>query len=381
MVNQTNKSIMKKLISSILLMLVLGGFSSCVNDLDHQEEGNYRIKQQNKKPIMKTVKMSFGGDFVSESEEPLLRADDDGTIYTAINVWRTEKNNSKAKEEKYAYGLFKDKKEISMDVVTGFEYRFEATILKEKEGGDRIEKYNGKYTDPFILHTEKTPDFDNAWDFQGSLGQFIYTSYKNINGYEIPIENDERSYFCRLSDGRAYVNNGGDYSSKLTILRYPRIKRFYGNLSTFDPEVDEIADVEMAYKSFGLKVEIASLPSGYVTIEDSTEYVKSDDQYMHQQLVFPTGLKLKLNEDYDGLFSMHKLKAASETFTLKFTWHKGGDVTESFTSDITVKPKTKKVLKLNITGTPNYETKGNIVLTTEDEELKDDEDVIHHDFD
>lgn len=365
---------MKKLLNSLLLILVLVSLSACKSDMDSLEDGNHRSQGVKNKPMVKTVRMSFGGDFITESEGPLLRAEE-GSSYAAINVWRTEKDGGNASEEKYAYGLFKDTENISIDVVTGFTYRFEATIVNDYV--DKIVLLNKSYVDPFRIHTKVTPDFDNAAAFQGKINEFIYSSYlENVENYLVP--NSERNCFCQLSDGRAYVNAGSDYSTN-TILRYPRVKRFYGNLGNFDPGCDDCAEIDMKYKCFGLEVNIEELPSGHVTIEDATKY---NDGSMTNPLLFTKDLTLNNEKEnvWKGLFSMNKLKAESETFTLKFTWHKGGNVTEVFSREVIVKPKINKILKLKITGSPNYDTKGNIILDTESEELLDEEQEVSADF-
>lgn len=361
---------MKNLLNTLLLVLLLASFSACKSDLDSDIDGNHRSKKEKKEQILKTIRMSFGGDFISESEEPLLRAED-GETYTAINVWRTEKNNADALEEKYAFGLFKNQNDVSIDVVTGFEYRFEASIVVDRD--DKIATINREYTAPFSLHTLSNPDFDNVWTFTYDLDDFIYSSYDEDNN---PVSNRDRECFCELKRGYAYVNIGKEFNIDDKTYKYPRLKRYYGNLAIFDPEIDDAAEIPMAYKSFGLKVVVEDLPSGHLTIADvSEEATKPEDK-----LTFPVGLTLAKTNEWEGLYSMNKLLASSESFKLRFTWHKGGGVTETFTSDVTISPKTKKVLKVKITGTPNYETKGNVTFNMESDELTLDEEEVNHDF-
>lgn len=363
---------MKQLLYSLLSVFLLTGTSACRSDLDSDIDGNHRSKRIKKEQVVKNVRMAFGGDFISESEEPLLRADD-GDTYTAINVWRTEKNKTDAEEEKYAFGLFKNKEEINIKMVTGFEYRFEAAIIIEKD--DKIEKLNGAYTVPFSLHNLYKPDFGSGWKFQYNMDEFVYSSYDALNNF---LNNTDRECFCELYSGSAYVNLGSEFNNDKGIFKYPRVKRFYGSLGTFDPEInaDSPAEIAMSYKSFGLKIVVEDLPSGYITFADITDPNLASEN----SLAFPIGKTLaKLNE-WEGLFSMNRLLTQSETFKLKFTWHKGGNESESFTSDVTISPKTKKVLKVKITGTPNYETMGNVTFNMESDELVIDELEVSHDF-
>ncbi|MDE6554216.1 MAG: hypothetical protein K2K98_14845 [Muribaculaceae bacterium] len=365
---------MKKLFGSLLLLLLVGGLSSCRNDLEPQKPGNHRSHTTKEKPIMKTIKMNFGGDFISESEEPLLRAED-GDTYTAINVFRTEKGVEGATEEKYAYGLFKKKEGIEINVVTGYTYRFEATILVEKV--DKVFIINKSYAQPF----QYSDDQSGMSNYHSEdLDTFKYTT---LDSNDAIVENRKREYFRQLNSGTAHVDVAGDLGSLTQTARisYPRVKRYYGILDGFDPGVLQSVDIKMLYKSFGLKIEVVDLPSGFVTVQDVTrDGIKVKDPT--DRLIFSKGLQLDKDtkRDWEGLYSMNELTSQEETFTLEFTWHKGGDANETFTTPVTIKPNTKKILQLNINGSPNYQTKGNISFTMENESLTDDIQLENHEF-
>ncbi|MDE6379436.1 MAG: hypothetical protein K2L11_03110 [Muribaculaceae bacterium] len=364
---------MKKLIYGILMAVMACGIISCKNEYDSLDDGNYRIHGLKDKHVMKTVRMSFGGDYITESEEPLLRADD-GDLYTAINVFRTEKSKDDAVEEKYAYGVFKGKDGISIDVVTGYTYRFEATILIERD--DKVHLVENRYQQPFRLHDGSSINFDNASDLDSKYtDSFLYT-------YE--LDSKDRRFLFELNSGKAMVDTKGDYSPRNADLGYPRVKRYYGTYSSFDPGLEDNVEIEMGYKSFGLRFELENLPGGYLSVKDISKDSSNRTKDTRDCLVFTKDLKLSTedtNNIWEGLFSMNNLLAESEKFTLQFIWHKGGDVTEDFETEVTVRPKIKKILKLNIAGTPNYGTKGNIILTLEDEQLTEEQEQISHDFD
>lgn len=168
---------MKKLLSSLLLLIIIGGITSCRHELDSADDGNKRNHSEKERPELKTLTMSFGGDFVSESDEPLYRAGD-GETFVGINVYRTEKDNQQATEEKYAYGLFIGKDNIKIDVITGYTYRFEASILIERD--DKLALNNRRYNEPFMLHDGLSTGFDNSWGFEpGDLDDFISVDDKN----------------------------------------------------------------------------------------------------------------------------------------------------------------------------------------------------------
>ncbi len=362
---------MKKLIGSVMMLLILGSLPACRNSLDPEEEGNYRIHKEKEKPVMKTLRLQFGGDYVSETEEPLLRADDAGETYVGLNVYRTEKDKEGAKEEKYAYGMFIGKDGISINVITGYTYRFEASILIEDE--DKLQKnsYN-QYNEPFKLQDASSSGFANAWGFKpDDLDDFLYT-YLDENKNNSP-------YFCQLSLGTAYVWAKGMKRS----MFYPRVKRFYGTLDSFDPALLETIEIPMEYKSFGLKFILESIPANTkVTVVDYTDYnnrffADTDPEYF---LLFPDNLNLSSaseeSKTWEGIYSLNNLKQNAQEFRLRFTWDKGNGETKSFNHTFTVTAKKKKVLKLNIEGDVNETKSGNIIFTNMDDDLEEEDPEI-----
>lgn len=360
---------MKKLLNLLALCMAMLLLTCCGGELDSLADGHHRSKREKTEHMMKTVRMSFGGDFFTESEEPLLRADD-GDTYVGINVFRTEKDNPDAKEEKYAYGLFKEMEGLSVDLLTGYTYRFEASVLIERE--DKLIVNNRRIGQPFRL--KDADSSDNAYFETSDIGVFHYTDNIASDG--------KRISFIELSSGTANVDAGEDYAPQYGDLWYPRIKRFYGIASSFDPALSEEVEIDMKYACFGLRLELTDLPAGSVTVSDVTRLDANRDKEDKQRLVFPHGLVLSKENviEWEGLYSMHDLKGESETFTLRFTWNKGGSARESFEASVTVRPKTRKILRLNITGTPNYVTKGNLTLSMDTEDLTDDIEEIGKDF-
>lgn len=369
---------MKKLLNSLLLILALVSFSACKGDLDSLEDGNHRSQRIKNKQMVKTVRMSFGGDFITESEEPLLRAEE-GNLFAGINVWRTE-NKEGAKEEKYAYGLFQKENGIEIDLVTGYTYRFEASILIEWY--DKVYSDNG-YLEPFMIKDSKAVE---GQDFKDVLNKFHYTYNKIVDDEIQP--NAERNYLHQLSSGIANVICK-EFSDHI-VLSYPRVKRFYGVISGINPEINQSIEISMNYKCFGLKFVVEQLPAGYLTVQDITKKNAIAEKETNEKLIFPTNFSMGLEErtdenyfknEWDGVFSMSNLKTAYETISLRFTWHKGGNSVQSFTSNVDVYPGVIKTLKIKVTGTPNYEQDGNIVLKMLEDSLTEESWTIKYDAD
>ncbi|MDE7419799.1 MAG: hypothetical protein K2N35_06290 [Muribaculaceae bacterium] len=353
---------MKQLISTLLFVGMLIGVSSGGNDLDSFDGGDHRSHNSKEKPKLKTIRMSFSGDYVSESEEPLLRADD-GETFVGINVYYKEKGDEDATEQRYAYGLFKKTNGISIDLTTGYTYRFEASILTERE--DKLwDHAEGRYGEPFKLSNGNS-DFE-----KDDIGDFIYT-YDSSNA---------KFYLRMLNNGTALVDAGDDLPSQFGDVRFPRVKRYYGNLNSFDPSLLTSVEIPMEYKCFGLKLILESIPGETsVSVSDITDNGTTITTTNHPEyyLRFPNGLRLNAGSEasktWEGLYSLNDLNHNTKEFKLRFRWHKGQGITEDFNHTFTVEAKKKKILKINIDGEINETKSGNIVFTNLDDTLIDEE--------
>lgn len=365
---------MNRISLGLLALAIMSGITSCNNELNPIEDGNHRLPGGVKEEtVLKTVRLSFGGDFISETEEPLLRADDAQT-YVGINVFRTEKGNNEAKEEKYAYGLFGSKEGISIDVLTGYTYRFESSILIDDV--DKLYITNGLVPLPFKLNYEQNLTGSSIGFDKEDMGGFVYTVLDKSGQVSDDIK---RNYLYELSSGIARVDVGDDLTSATRVESYyPRVKRYYGVCDAFDPGLTTGVEVKMDYKCFGLRFELVNIPSGTVTVKDITTTYGNLDSHPEYGLIFTKGLVLSEdNKEWEGVYSMKDLKVESEKHTLQFTWHKAEGIFETFNAEITVSPGKKKVLRLNVNGDPNYQTKGNITLIMGDEKLTEDVEVIN----
>lgn len=346
---------MTKLSYILLIVVLLNWLPSCKNDLEPMESGVFRTEREKEKPIVKTIRMSFGGDFITESDEPLLRAED-GEVFVAINVFCKEKDKANSEAQPYAYGLFSQLNEISIDLITGFTYRFETSILIERD--DKLWDYGeSRYGMPFSTSNGNS-------DFYGNeMNRFIF------NGY----------YFTKLLDGTSVVDAKNDLPSRYGSVRYPRVKRYYGTLDDVDPSFMTEIELGMEYKSFGLKFFLENIPENTsVSVSDITNHGSLINTTNHPEyyLRFPNGLSLSSNSDasktWEGIFSLNDLSKNSQEFKLRFFWNKGSGIVETFDHTFTVEAKKKKVLNISIEGDINETKSGNIVFTNMDDNLSDD---------
>lgn len=357
----------------LLLALMICSISSCKNDLDSLEGGNHRSQRSKEKPKLKTFCLSFGGDLITEEDEPLLRAETGDTL-VGINVFYTNKDEE-IDDQPYAYGLFPRTDKIYIDLYTGSSYRFETSIVIEEK--DKIwDNGNGRYQEPFIINNGVGP-FE-----KDDMGEFLYT-YNAIK--------DAKYYFTNFKYGTALVDAGGDLPSQYGQVHFPRVKRFCGEVKSFDPSISPFVEIPMDYKCFGLKFILNSIPEGtQISVMDQTNYgdkiFNTDNSHPEYFLRFPKKLWLNNNSEdsktWEGIFSLYDLTKDTQQFNLRFFWYKGGEQPyETFDYPITVTAKQKKVLKLDISGEPNLLKTGNIIISPLVDTLEEEEaEEVNHDF-
>lgn len=363
---------MKKLFSVMMIAVLLCGMSSCRSDNDPLADGNYRLHREKGKKVMKKVSLNFGGDFISESEEPLLRAED-VHIYKAVNVYAKDDKDG-SDYQIYARGLFVDQEKVEINLWTGNKYRFVATVLIDDR--DKVALYNGKYSNPFQYRQVGTTS-ESDLDPQ-NINKFVY-SQDEINA------DKPATYHWQLASGKAYVDVAGDrvndYGNPVdpNFMAYPRIKRFYGTCEDFEPiETKPTVEINMEYKCFGLEIIAETLPFGTITVEDVTD--KND---WKNCLLFPMGTKLNSKaegenpDSYEGLFSMNSMENNSSNIKLRFTWDKGQGLSpKTFEKTIEVHPKMKRILRLNISGSDTENKSGNIIFKMDSETLGEESENI-----
>ncbi|MBO5445042.1 MAG: hypothetical protein J5995_06840 [Muribaculaceae bacterium] len=333
---------------------VLTLLAACGSSNDPLEEGNHRVSDEEYGKLY-TYTFSFGGDRVDESDEPLTKAESSSSSYVGINVKRRAIDSSASSEsEQYAHGVFLYTEGISITLVGGFLYSFEATILRDRD--DVYRPNNNNYPAPFSKTTigENNPVGYDSMD----LNKFIY---------KIKVSDDSKTsdyWLCQLGSGTARVTS----FSNTTTFDYPRVDRLYGVLSDFNPSADEPnITISMKYKSFGFRIECGSIPDDtYVTWKDVTKPDNDDNV----TLKFPDNCQISPDSGpWEGVYSLNDLKSDEKQILLEFTWHKGAGETEKFTAQTTVQAKHKRVLKVSITGTPNTTKNGNIILESETSDL------------
>lgn len=163
-----------------------------------------------------TVSLGFGGE-IEVGYEP-LRSAENNDLY-GINVYSAPANvEGNPSWTNYAYGLFDDPSNIKIDLLVGYQYKFQATMVKD--GKEKVHYSNGAYSAPFYAN--------------GNVA--ISTSF-----------NYGLSNMSRFDDGYTWLMN--PYSSYWR----PNTERYYGELEGYIPSNNGKATIDMGRTSYGVK--------------------------------------------------------------------------------------------------------------------------------
>ncbi|MBR5300180.1 MAG: hypothetical protein IKU36_08030, partial [Bacteroidales bacterium] len=213
-----------------------------------------------------TVQLGFGGEW-DVTYEPLTRGNDNNDLY-GIQVYSApvDENSTSTSWSHYAFGLFDDVSNLSINLLKGFKFKFEATMVVDGKNKLPMMNYEFGYNDPFDVYGAPIANCQ--------INKFQYTN---------------ASYFQHHKTGTTYIIDG--YYSHSTTERY------YGELVDYVPEEskNDKAKIHMKRTSFGakfmaqgklatagqLEIRMTSAP---IIVIDLTQEKQYDNIYTFQNL-------------------------------------------------------------------------------------------------
>ena len=108
-------------------MLLIGSSTlfSCSNNED--ELPPKEQEQTNQETY--TISFNLGGEFISTSETPLSRTEVAPKKIYGINVYY--KKDGDTNYQNYAYGLFDNIQDMTISLISGYQYKFECSMVRE----------------------------------------------------------------------------------------------------------------------------------------------------------------------------------------------------------------------------------------------------------
>ncbi len=260
-----------------------------------------------------TVKLGWEGEIIDVTYEPLETRAASNDLY-GIQVYSTPNNDASTPTWKaYAYGLFDDPDNISINLLKGYKYKFVASMVRD--GKNKISSYNNSYHMPFRNQANERITLNNSFDYQSNI------------------------YFDRLEYGSSSLI-GYDKS-----FSHPNTDRFYGELVDYTPgEKNATAKINMKRTAFGAKF----IANG----------AKAKDGTLHVQIKDAPAMELGLTTSENkisDIFTFSNVAAAwsenkyTETIDVTINWERADGTTLPLgTHAITYKRNATTVVQVKI---------------------------------
>lgn len=292
-----------------------------------------------------TVKLGWEGDIIEVFDEPLFKADDQNDVY-GIQVYSTPNkevdNGTNVTWTPFAYGLFDYGKDISINLLKGYRYKFVATMVVDAKNKvySTTQNNNIAFLSPF-----------SASGWTQLTNQFDYQSSIYMNG---------------LGRGNTWMEG---ISSASDI---PNTERFYGEYLDYIPGLknNEKVMIKMKRTSFGAKFHA----KGKLAKEGQLEV----------QITGAPKIMIDLSvteKSYSDIYTFKNVKAAAEnntyteTHDVTINWHKpDGTIFPLGTHEITY--KRNKTTTVNIAIETDSAANG-IGLEIDDTDMTEDEEDVN----
>lgn len=230
-----------------------------------------------------TISINMTGEILDVNYSPLTRSESND-LY-GIQVYSAPADDEYAAYAPYAFGLFDNVNELSIQLLADKKYKFEATLLVD--GKNILAYYGHYYRTPF--------DISDPYKVNTPLNTFA-------------LSND--CYFTCLSTGRTELNFGSYY------YEHPTADRYYGEMIDYIPVEDGKVGIDMKRVVFGCKYIVEGMDGGSLKI--------LMDGAPEVEIFSPS------TETQDIIYSFSNARAAylandySENIPVSFIWTKDG---------------------------------------------------------
>lgn len=210
---------MKRIFLIISIALTSICYMSCQNLKDSKDS----------EPEYITVRLGTTGEVQTKS----TGTDD---LY-GINVYYDPSRDGNSNTH-YAYGIFDNKDDMSITLLSGYTYKFECTLVKDA----KKLLYYGQYGDNTFSGYAK-PFQTNVSESSQLTNSFVYGT----------------DYLSGIDSGAATVKSASTgYENQVM----PSIMRYYGRVSGYTPVTGGIVRIPLKKAVFGLRIIIDKVPEG-----------------------------------------------------------------------------------------------------------------------
>ena len=287
-----------------------------------------------------TVHLGWGGE-LDVAYEPLSRATDATDLY-GIQVYSVPDKELEGEEtwSPYAYGLFDNTDNISVNLLKGYKYKFIATIIK-----DGLKKMDSEYT---------------GNGYKGLMNPFYGTG--GPTALEHKFNYSSSWYFNDLGYGNTVLLDGNFYE-------HPNTDRYYGEEDNYTPDKNSNIKIKMKRASFGAKF----IAKGKAANNGSLEIEITGAPKM---TLTPSADKKHISDN----FTFSNVKEAwahngnySEVIEVTISWHRAdGSTIPLGTHEITYKRNATTVVNVNVVNDASSSGVGYEIDETELGEMAED---------
>ena len=262
-----------------------------------------------------TVSVKLNGE-ISSGESLITRTETDSQDLIGIIVYKWSGSNWQG----FAYGLFDNLDNVTINLLAGSKYKFKCTLIKDA----------------------KNKLFKNTDIYSRTCYPFWGTSNSTFNNLNSPFSYTTGVYDYLQKDEVTIANN----SHRCCI----DIDRFYGELENYSPTVDGIVNINLKRVSFGLQVKVTGISDGTVDVT-----VKHKDAAV--TFVSQTGLSSNY-ESAATMYSMYHITNAwqyadadyQEPINVSVKWTRSVGVTEDLgTKTVNVKRNSLNIIHIKLT--------------------------------
>lgn len=234
--------------SVFLFLAACFGFAACSNE-------NTADLEDDSKGELITVSLAPTGNASQQT-----RGASTSDVY-GINVWY-DANKDGVCEKRYAYGLFDNKDDMKIQLISSYKYKFECTLVKDAT--------NKLYCGSGNLM---------AYPFQTSSSSTAYVENKFNYG--------ESPYLSGIGSGKAHLNSVTQNQLPNYWTSPAPIDRYFGVADGYKPTAGGRVTIEMKRTVFGVKFIVTGVTEGSVRVSSGFGWsTTSRDEFETEEMIY-----------------------------------------------------------------------------------------------
>ena len=304
-----------------LIGMLLIGSSTLFSCSNNEDELPPKEQEQTNQETY-TISFNLGGEFISTSETPLSRTEVAPKKIYGINVYY--KKDGDTWYQNYAYGLFDNIQDMTISLISGYKYKFECSMVQNDT--DTLYHNNSMYYAPFHKY---------------------YSSYSGYEGIELSnkfnISTTNSIRLTGLQKGETCISNSNGSE------HYPKIDRFYGELTDYIPTKNGVANIDLKRTAFGLKFIVTPPVDGTLSVS----YIWTNNGSINSNIKLSADDNILESSSMYTFYEVYKCWQAekyNEDFTIQLTWKRANGATQTFEKVITVKRNVMTTVNVNVNG-------------------------------